>query len=61
VKEALDDVHSAINDKKILRVKFDWIKFIVHFKRPGWYAGIRMTQSGEWSQTVLQSQATSFM
>ena len=55
VQEALDDVHCAMNEKKILNVQFDWIKFVVHFKRPGWYAGIIITRSGEWSQTVLRS------
>ena len=61
VQEALDDVHSAMDEKKILDVRFDWIKYVVHFKRPGWYAGIIITKSGEWSQIVLRSQANSFM
>lgn len=38
VQEALDDVHSAMDEKKILDVQFDWIKYVVHFKRSGWYA-----------------------
>ena len=35
VKEALDDVHEAINNNKILSVFFAWIKYIVYFKCPG--------------------------
>jgi len=42
VREVLDEVHEAINKKKILNVSFDWIKYTVHFKSPGWYAGIRI-------------------
>jgi len=55
VKEALDDVHAAIEEKKILNVQFDWIKYVMHFKKPGWYARIMITRNGEWSQTVLHS------
>jgi len=61
VKEALDDVHMAIEQKKILKIQFDWIKFIVHYKKPGWYAGIMITRNGDWSPTVLRSRANSFL
>lgn len=61
VKEALDEVHAAIAENKILNVQFDWIKYVVHFKKPGWYAGIMITKNGEWSQTVLRSRANSFV
>ena len=30
VKEALDDVHEAINNNKILSVSFAWLKYIVY-------------------------------
>lgn len=60
VQEVLDEVHEAINKKKILNVRFDWIKYIVHFKSLGWYAGIRIQRSGEWSLGVLCSHATSY-
>ena len=53
VKEALHDVHEAINNDKILSVSFAWIKYIVYFKCPGWYAGIKITRNGEWSNHVL--------
>ena len=43
VKEALNDVHCA----KKISAKFDWIKLVFHFKKPGWYAGIMITRSGE--------------
>ena len=61
VKEALDDVHEAINNNKILSVSFAWLKYIVYFKCPGWYAGIKITRSGEWSDHVLRSRANTYM
>lgn len=58
VQEALNEIHKAMDDNLILKVQFDWIKYIVHFKNPGWYTGIKITRSGEWSQTVLRSRST---
>ena len=55
VKEALPDVHKAIDDDKIIKVFFDWIRYIVYFKPPGLYAGIAITKNGSWSKTVTQS------
>lgn len=55
VKEALLDVHKAIDSNKIIKVFFDWNKFIVSLKPPGLYAGISIALNGTWSNTVLQS------
>jgi len=55
VKEAANDVHAALNAQKIA---FDWIRF-KFYHPPGWYAGIRITKSGEWSQQVLLSRSAS--
>ena len=60
VSEVLEEVHQAINNREILNVTFDWIKYIVHFKSPGWYAGIRISRKGEWSQKVLRSRAANY-
>ena len=60
VREAADEVLAVLNANKILSITFDWIKYIVHFKNRGWYAGIKITRNGEWSQQVLQSRATSY-
>ena len=60
VREVLDEVHDAIYKKKILNVSFDWIKYTVHFKSPGWYAGIRIQRYGEWSLVLFHSRATSY-
>ena len=38
VQEAFDDVHKAMEHDRILNVQFDWVKFFVHYKSPGWYA-----------------------
>ena len=61
VQEAQDDVHEAINTNKILAISFQWIKFIVYFKTPGWYAGIKITKSGDWSNTILRSSANAYL
>ena len=53
VAEALPDVNEALSKKKIIKVYFDWIKYIVYFKNPGWYAGITVTRNGNWSNTVM--------
>ena len=58
VKEVLDEVHKAMDDGLNLKVEFDWIKYIVHLKNPGWYTGIKITKSGEWSPSVLHSRST---
>ena len=44
VREALDEVHCAMDKNKIVAVKFDWVKFIVYFQNRGWYAGIMLTK-----------------
>jgi len=61
VHAALDDVHEAINNNKILDVTFQWIKFIVYFRTPGWYDGITITRSGDWSNAVLKSSASNYL
>ncbi|XP_065884179.1 uncharacterized protein [Dysidea avara] len=58
VKEAVDDVHTALNEKKILNVAFNWIRFKL-YETPAWYAGIKITRNCEWSQRVLLSRSPS--
>ena len=60
VREAADEVLTALNANKILNISFEWIKYIVYFRNRGWYAGIKITRSGEWPQQVLLSRATSY-
>ena len=42
MKEALSDVHDALNNNRILSVKFSWVKFLLCWSHcgPGFYAGI---------------------
>ena len=54
VTEALSDVSTAMRNKKILKVYFQWIKYKL-FRPPGWYAGITVTKNGSWSMAVVQS------
>ena len=57
VEETLDAVHDAWNKQKIVHVKFEWVKFIIHWSNssPGWYAGINIAKSGEWPRCVINS------
>ena len=47
MSEALLDINDALFKKKIIKVYFDWIKYIIYFKNPGWYAGITVTKNGK--------------
>lgn len=60
VREALDDVHDAIEKCVIISVQFDWIRFITHWSRsgPGWYCGIKVTKKGQWPAKVVQCSST---
>ena len=60
VREALSDVHAAIKKRKVLSVKYDWIKFITDWSRsgPGWFAGIAITRDGDWSREVMRCCST---
>lgn len=39
VSEVLDEVHEALKANRIVSVDFEWIKLIVIWRTPGWYAG----------------------
>ena len=60
VREALDDVHRALVQKKIISVKFAWAKYLVVWMRsgPGYYAGINIALNGEWSHEVCRCAST---
>lgn len=60
VRDALDSMHHAIENRHIISVQFDWIRFITHWSHsgPGWYCGIKITKKGEWSKEVLRCRST---
>ena len=62
VREAVESVHDALHHKVITDVKFNWIKYIIHWSRsgPGWYAGITITKQGKWPQDAVRCSSTSF-
>ena len=61
VREALEAVHDAVSNNRILSVKFDWVKYIVHWRSGmGWYAGIRIAKSGEWPLEVVRCSSVNF-
>ena len=43
--------------KKLTAVTIDWVKYIIYWRSPGWYAGIKLTRIGEWSRMVVLSQS----
>lgn len=60
VREVLEVVHEAIECNKILCVKFAWIRYIAEWTRsgPGFFAGINITKSGDWPQSVISASST---
>lgn len=60
VREALDEVHFAMQHNQILRVKFAWVKFLLHWSRsgPGYYAGVDVSKNGNWSDTIVRAAST---
>lgn len=60
LREAVETVHEAINNKEILDVHFDWVKYIVFFRDRGWYAGITITRQGEWPRSVCRCSAKTY-
>jgi len=60
VQEVLEEVHEAIEHKKILSVKFAGIRYITEWKRsgPGFFAGINISKSGKWPQSVMLASST---
>ena len=57
VSEARDEVNDALQNGKILEVKFSWARYLVKWVRsgPGWYAGINITIAGQWSTAIHHS------
>ena len=60
VSEILDEVHQALSTNCITDVEFEWVKFAIMWRTPGWYAGVNWTRKGEWSRHVLVSQSSKF-
>ena len=60
VREALDHVHTALTQKKILNVNFAWVKYLVIWMRsgPGYYAGVNISINGEWPAEVCRCAST---
>ena len=60
VRECLDHVHKALEQKRILSVKVAWAKYLMCWSRsgPGFHAGINISLNGVWHRDVVQSQST---
>lgn len=59
-RQVLEHVHKAMDKKKIVSIRFDWVKYLVVWSRsgPGFYAGIRIAHNGEWPKEVSKYQST---
>lgn len=57
VREVQEEVHTALQNDAITIVSIDRIKYVLHWKEPGYYAGINISRRGEWSKTVTRSQS----
>ena len=57
VQEALDEIHEALAAKKIINVSFEFIKYLIRWKTPGWYAGVNITRTGDWSRNIMTVQS----
>ena len=59
VKEALEHVHTAIQNKSIISINFSWVKYLVvwTWSGPG-YAGINITIRGRWPCEDVQCAST---
>lgn len=51
IRELLDEVHQALNNYPIRRVKIAWVKYVVQWPKsgPGFYCVIDITKKGTWS------------
>lgn len=62
VKELLDEVHQSIKQKKVVEVKFSWIKYCSSFAQsgPGFYARISITKNGCWSSNAINHRSSRY-
>lgn len=60
VREALEEMHRALNNGDILSVRFGWIKFIAdwYMSGPGYFAGIKISKRGDWPASVVRCGST---
>ncbi len=58
VSEICKDVQAAIDNGFVVSVEFAWVKYKILRKRPGFYAAVRITRTGEWSQKVREARST---
>ena len=54
------EVHNALGKKGILKVEFEWIRYMFRGFRssPGFYAGINIPWKGKWSNLAIAKAST---
>ncbi len=58
VREALGELHKALAENRIIKVSLAWVKYQLIFRAIGWYAGVNITCSGQWSLVILHCQSS---
>ena len=58
VREAVNEVHEALTANKVIKVALDWVKFQLQWRSVGWYAGVNISRSGQWSHTIIHCQSS---
>ena len=58
VREAVNEVHEDLAANKVIKVALDWVKFQLQWRSVGWYAGVNISHSGQWSHTVIHCQSS---
>ena len=57
VREAVDDVHTALKNDQIEKISFDCVKYRIKWvlSGPGYYTAVNTTKVGKWSPVVHKS------
>ena len=58
VAEICTEVQAAIDNNDIVHVEFSWVKYKLWKKNAGFYAAIKVTRKGQWSQKVIKAKST---
>ena len=61
VQKIVNDVHAAIDQGKIVGVKFAWCKFKMWKRAPAYYAAVLVTRKGQWSTKVKKAFSSFFL
>ena len=58
VSEICGEILAAIASGDIVSVELTWVKYKLWKKSPGFYAAVKVTKKGDWSNRVKESRST---